>query len=196
MMELREVNELEQLDDFERYSWTRTIRDRLDPFTTWSGTGFKRRYRFSKDTVRFIIDTVRPDLPASELNCAIAPELQVLSALRFFAKGCYQDDASDMHGFSQPTQSWIVRRVAEALASRRSTFIKFPLSPAEQEGAKHKFQRRFSFPLTLGVIDGTHVRIKSPGGPTAQMYVNRKGYHSLRSSSVQRCKCCAESAWL
>ncbi|XP_064469620.1 putative nuclease HARBI1 [Ornithodoros turicata] len=178
-MELRELNKLGQLDDFESYSWTRTIGDRLDRFRIWSGTGFKRRYRFSKDTVRFIIETMRPDVQASELNCAIAPELQVLSALRFFAKGCYQYNASDMDRFSHPIQSGIVQRVAVALASRRSNFIKFPLSLVEEEKAKNKFQRRFGFPLILGVIDGTHVRIKSPSGQTAQMYVNRKGYHSL-----------------
>ncbi|XP_064463532.1 putative nuclease HARBI1 [Ornithodoros turicata] len=184
MNELRELDEIQQLQDFESNPMTRSIRDRLDPFRTWSDRGFRRRYRFSKDTVRFIIEVVRPDLQASEFNNAIPPDLQVLSALRFFAKGSYQDDASDIHGFSQPTQSRIVRRISVALASRRAQFIKFPVLPAEQEDAKTQFLRKFGFPFTVGVIDCTHIRIKSPGGQAAQMYINRKGYYSLNVQLV------------
>ncbi|XP_064465420.1 putative nuclease HARBI1 [Ornithodoros turicata] len=184
MNELRELDEIQQLQDFESNPMTRSIRDRLDPFRTWSDRGFRRRYRFSKDTVRFIIEVVRPDLQASEFNNAIPPDLQVLSALRFFAKGSYQDDASDIHGFSQPTQSRIVRRISVALASRRAQFIKFPVLPAEQEDAKTQFLRKFGFPFTVGVIDCTHIRIKSPGGQAAQMYINRKGYYSLNVQAI------------
>ncbi|XP_064472453.1 putative nuclease HARBI1 [Ornithodoros turicata] len=178
MNELRELNEVDEIDAFQS-NFTRTVRDRLDPFRTWGERVFRHRYRFTKDTVRFIIEMVRPDLQNSELYDAISLELQVLSALRFFAKGSYQDDTSDIHGFSQPTQSRIVRRVSAALASRRADFIRFPETPAEQDMAKADFRRRFGFPLVVGIIDGTHIRIKSPGGPAAQLHINRKGYYSL-----------------
>ncbi|XP_064462018.1 putative nuclease HARBI1 [Ornithodoros turicata] len=184
MNELRELDEIQQLQDFESYPMTRSIRDRLDPFRTWSDRGFRRRYRFSKDTVRYIIEVVRPDLQASEFNNAIPPDLQVLDTLRLSAKGSYQDDASHIHGFSQPTQSRIVRRISVALASRRVHFIKFPVLPAEQEDEKTQFLRRFGFPFTVGVIDCTHIRIKSPGGQVAQVYINRKGYYSLNMQLV------------
>jgi hypothetical protein len=36
----------------------------------------------------------------------------------------------------------------------------------------------------IGVIDGTHIPIQSPGGPRAEIYRNRKTYFSLNVQIV------------
>ena len=36
----------------------------------------------------------------------------------------------------------------------------------------------------MGAIDCTHVKIRSPGGPNAELYRNRKGYFSVNVQGV------------
>lgn len=70
----------------------RFYRERVDPFQAYD-TEFKRRYRFDKAESRFVIELVRDQLaPISERYNCISPEVQVLTTLRFYAKGLYQED--------------------------------------------------------------------------------------------------------
>ena len=36
----------------------------------------------------------------------------------------------------------------------------------------------------IGAIDGTHVKINSPGGDTAELFRNRKGYFSINVQGI------------
>ena len=40
------------------------------------------------------------------------------------------------------------------------------------------------FPGVTGIIDGTHIRIKSPGGPDAELFRNRKDYFSINVQGI------------
>jgi len=42
-----------------------------------------------------------------------------------------------------------------------------------------KFKEASGFPNTIGVIDGTHIRIEAPKKNPID-YINRKGYHSIQ----------------
>lgn len=69
------------------------FKERKNPFALLSESEFKRRYRFSKDTVKFIISIVKDELkPLQERRNTISCEMQVLITLRYFAKGMYQED--------------------------------------------------------------------------------------------------------
>lgn len=46
------------------------------------------------------------------------------------------------------------------------------------------FYELANFPAVLGAIDCTHIAIQSPGGDTAELYRNRKGYFSLNVQCV------------
>lgn len=50
--------------------------------------------------------------------------------------------------------------------------------------AKAKFHRLANFPLVIGAIDGTNIRIQSLGGHNAELYCNRKGYFSINCQAV------------
>lgn len=50
--------------------------------------------------------------------------------------------------------------------------------------AKAKFHRINGFPLVIGAIDGTHIRVQSFGGPNAELYRNRKTYFSINAQIV------------
>lgn len=109
----------------------------------------------------------------------ISVELQVLACLRLFAKGTYQDFGTDIHGFSQPTMSRIIRKISLALAGLKNQYIKFPVTPQEQNREMVNFFNIAGFPRVIGAIDCTHIRITNPGGPYAAMYINRKNFYSL-----------------
>ncbi|CAN7939852.1 unnamed protein product, partial [Ixodes pacificus] len=40
------------------------------------------------------------------------------------------------------------------------------------------------FPSVVGLIDGTHIRIKNPGGPMQALYICRKKFHALNVQLV------------
>jgi hypothetical protein len=66
-------------------------RERLDPLDVYSDREFRNRYRLTKNSVRFVTDLVEERLaPQSIQEANISASLQVLIALRFYAKGCYQ----------------------------------------------------------------------------------------------------------
>lgn len=92
------------------------------------------------------------------LTCDAVPLLlQVLCALRYFSKGSYQDEVAGIHGISQPTQSRIVRKVAQALFERRTKFLRFLSSREEQRVTARHFYERFGFAGVVGAIDCTHI---------------------------------------
>jgi nuclease HARBI1 len=49
---------------------------------------------------------------------------------------------------------------------------------------QHSFYNISGFPGVLGAIDGTHIRIQSPGGANAEVYRNRKGYFSINTQLI------------
>ncbi|KAH9384231.1 hypothetical protein HPB48_026224 [Haemaphysalis longicornis] len=133
MADLRQLNELHQFnefcDEFPPSTAPRLLRDRLNPLETWSEEAFRRRYRLRKRTVASLTDLLSGSLEPKTVTCdAVPPLLQVFCALRYFAKGSYQDEVADIHGISQPTQSRIVRKVSQALCERRTQFVHFPTS--------------------------------------------------------------------
>ncbi|KAF5291780.1 hypothetical protein FQA39_LY14268 [Lamprigera yunnana] len=87
-----------------------------------------RTVGFSNETVQEIIGLIRDDIqkPASKRSLQISLPLQVLATLRYLAKGAYQNDAGNLHGFSQATMSIVLYRVSCSIAQLMDQFIKFP----------------------------------------------------------------------
>ena len=55
-----------------------------------SDTELRARYRFGRQSINFITNLVREDLIRSTMrNHSLAPEIQILIALRFFASGSF-----------------------------------------------------------------------------------------------------------
>lgn len=107
---------------------------------------------------------------------------QVLTTLRFLAKGEYLSETSDIHGISKSSASRIVGRVCEALTIRLEQ-IKMPTGSAVNE-TKRNFYDVSHFPNVIGCIDGTLIPIKGPNGPDEASYVCRKGYHAINVQAV------------
>ena len=145
----------------------------------------KSRYRFSRDSIQYITDTLAPDLERpTERNHALKPQEQVLVALRFFASGSFLELVGDtVGGIPKCTVSRIVSRVSTALARKQNQFIRWPSTAAERQEIKQGFFEKGGFPGVIGCIDGTHVRIQGPSAHESD-FVNRKGFHSINVQAI------------
>lgn len=116
----------------------RSILPRTDPFAIFDDVDFKKRFRMNKNSFNVLLAMVKDDLTVSDKrNNPVSAKDQLLIALRFFATGSFQVVSGDLIGFSQPTISRIVIRVATLLAAKRPKFIAFPL-PSEESKVNKK----------------------------------------------------------
>lgn len=75
-----------------RISTRKVIRDFQDPFDYYTSDEFRRRYRFSKDMVLFILfPLINEDLiKLTARGLPVPPIYQLLVALRFYSSGSFQ----------------------------------------------------------------------------------------------------------
>jgi len=104
--------------------------------------------------------------------------------LRFYATGNFLITCGDFIGVSPPTASRVVKKVSFAIAELAAEFIKMPSSDEELKRAADKLHQFAKFPKAIGCIDCTHVKIQSPGGNSAEVYRNRKGFFSINVQAV------------
>ncbi|XP_018565347.1 putative nuclease HARBI1 [Anoplophora glabripennis] len=161
---------------------------RINPFEEYDDSKFKQIYRISKNLAENIINMVHQQISVSNRGGGISPGLQVLTTIRYLAKGAYEQDIGDIHGISQSSMSNIITRVVRAIAAYREQYISFPEGP-EVDVVKEDFFHIGNCPSIVGAIDCTHIKIKCPGGDNPLLYINRKGYYSLNVQVVCDAKC-------
>ena len=66
------------------------VRERIIPFAKYDGVDILKKYRFRRVDIDFIVGEIEQDLEhMTDQNGAPSPQMQVLSALRFYATGAY-----------------------------------------------------------------------------------------------------------
>ncbi|KAJ8911486.1 hypothetical protein NQ315_010858 [Exocentrus adspersus] len=137
----------------------RYLRDMENPFEFYACLPFKRRYRFSKDTVQYVIlPLVVEELQKpNHRGLPVSPIIQVLLCLRYLATGSYQTVDGDLRGLSQSTVSLTINRVGTAIARHLPEYVKFPEDNTEN---MQLFYAIAHFPGVTGCVDGTHIPIK------------------------------------
>ncbi|RVE44710.1 hypothetical protein evm_010614 [Chilo suppressalis] len=163
---------------------TKVYNSRANPMDEFSEKDFKNHYRFSKENMKKIVNILRDDLSAGNRGGSIPVELQVMAVIRYWGRHEIQEDCAEINGMSQQTPSRICKRVAIALASKSSIYIKMPSSIIEETETIRKFQSICGFPHVIGAIDCTHIKIRKVGGDAGQYYVNRKGQYSINVQIV------------
>ncbi|GFY54760.1 nuclease HARBI1 [Trichonephila inaurata madagascariensis] len=91
---------------------------------------------------------------------------------------------ADLFDVSQPTVCRVVHRVSEAIASLLPDFIHLPVNREECKTVSRKFFNIAGFPKVIGALDGTFVRIVSPGGEDAERNVVARWPGSAHDSTV------------
>lgn len=92
----------------------------------------------------------------------MSPINQLLVTLRFYATNSYLNTLGDFSGMDTASVCRIIAKVSRAIASLAPQYIKMP----EEQNlyAEHlKFHEIARFPRVVGLIDGTHIKIMSPG---------------------------------
>ncbi|XP_030842642.1 putative nuclease HARBI1 [Strongylocentrotus purpuratus] len=104
-------------------------------------------------------------------------------ALRFYATGSFYAVTGDLQGVSKASVSRVVRDISRVLVREASNYIVFPRDRASLLQVKRGFTDMCGIPNTLGAVDCTHVRIRSPS-IDEHLFVNRKGYHSINIQCI------------
>ncbi|XP_075733015.1 putative nuclease HARBI1 [Rhipicephalus microplus] len=156
------------------------LRDRLNPMKHFTDSEFLARYRFTKSSVKELLECLPFEESCSNRGHPLPPVMQLLITLRFYGAGTFQVVMGDLVNVSQPTVSRVIERVSRLIAKRLfPAVVNFPNSDDRFCETMVEFYRIAKFPGVTGCIDCTHVRIKSLGGPNGEVYRNRKGYFSI-----------------
>lgn len=115
---------------------------------------------------------------------AIDAKTKLYATLLFYGTGSFLLVMGDFAGISESSMSKIIKQTSAAIAKLFPEFIHFPRTTAEKRETFQDFYDFAGFPRVIGAVDGTHVKIQSPGGPDAELFRNRKGYHSINVQSV------------
>ena len=108
----------------------------------------------------------------------MTPLQQLLLTLRFYATGSFQRSVGDHSGIHQSTTCKIIKRVTTALCHLKPQYVNLPRDD-EIVAVQQGFFNIAAFPRVLLVVDGTHIKVQSPGSNDAEWYRNRKGYFSI-----------------
>jgi nuclease HARBI1 len=139
-----------------------------------------------------IYEEIRADLSFSVRSSAIDPTRKLAIALRFYAVGSYQQCVGNqvLLSTSQSAVSKIIAEVTTILERKICPiWIKFPITNEEKLSLKSEFYNKYGFPGVIGAIDGTHVAMIAPR-EAENVFVNRKGYHSINVQLVKIEKKC------
>ncbi|XP_068758073.1 putative nuclease HARBI1 [Montipora capricornis] len=115
---------------------------------------------------------------------AIPLQKQVLIFVWFISNLDAMRSVSDRFDVTLSSLERILKRVTEAIVALRREYIKWPRDD-EMEVIMQNFELQTlpGFPRIIGVIDGTHIRIKPPV-KQPEAYVNRKKFHSFNTQLV------------
>ncbi|XP_045542841.1 putative nuclease HARBI1 [Papilio machaon] len=163
----------------------RYLRDYSDPFSKYSVEEFHARYRFTPDVVKSVILPMLESIrKPSKRGLPFPPEIMLLITLRYYATGSFQKMQKDVMNICQQSVSRIIVQVSNLIAKKMKKYVKFPTTTEGLNMVKQKFYEISHFPEVIGCIDCTHIKIRSPGGNTSEVYKNRKGFFSINVQTV------------
>jgi len=163
----------------------RYLLDNSNPVESFDDVEFYNRYRFTKQSFFDLLKICEAELVAkSERGLPIPPLLKLCAALRFYATGSFQIVTGDLENISQSSISILVKEISEILAKNKEEFVKFPKSAEEVEIENQRFFILGRFPGVVGALDCTHIKIQCPGGESAELFRNRKGFFSINVQAI------------
>uniref|UniRef100_UPI00398E71EA putative nuclease HARBI1 n=1 Tax=Pristiophorus japonicus TaxID=55135 RepID=UPI00398E71EA len=134
--------------------------------------------------LRELCNLRHPDLqPQTRLRIALSIETKLTIALNVYATGSFQSATADISNISQFSAHRSIHQVTDPLHRRRLQYISFPMSREKQVERQAVFVRIAGCPRVQGAIGCTHVALRAPQ-THAEMFINRKGIHSLNVELV------------
>ncbi|XP_061170751.1 putative nuclease HARBI1 [Saccostrea echinata] len=162
----------------------RVFRDIDNPLDYLDDEAIIRRYRLSRPLIHDLCEQFQNELQRPTMRSHALPvSLQVMVALRFYATGRFQAVVGDVHNISRPSVCKLVKDMTQCLVNVANIHIRMPITSNELAKNMNEFSLIANMPNTIGCIDGTHIRIKSPS-VDEHLYINRKNYHSINVQGV------------
>ncbi|XP_046431373.1 putative nuclease HARBI1 [Neodiprion fabricii] len=169
----------------ERTLERKLMRREQDPFDL-TNEEFIELYRINLQLAADLIDTLQPSLQRVR-DSGLSVQTQVLTAVRYYAIGCYQRPVGDQWGISlsQSSVSRCIHDVKNAINERLlRPWVQFPMTPEDWKRAASQFATALQpFQGAIGAIDCTHVALLGPR-EHEEACVNHHGYHSLNVQAV------------
>lgn len=172
--------------EMERRRKPYTYYQRTDAFVKYSEEEFRRRFRMSKQSVRFIYDLIGIELePLVHRTITISGMDKLLLTLRYYATGSFIHVVSDFYGVSESSVCSIIPIVSRKIAALRNEFIRMPSTPEEINTAKQEFFTIAKMPMVIGIMDGTLIKIQEVGGvQNKQDLFCRKQFYALNVQGI------------
>nr|XP_022292023.1 putative nuclease HARBI1 [Crassostrea virginica] len=162
----------------------RIFRDRSEVLDTLTDVELIQRYRFPRHVILYLTEEVKDLIqPKTWRSHSIPAHIQVLTCLRFLAKGDYLSEIADIHEISKSSGCLIVHRVIDAICTTLKN-IKFPTATEDLKKIKMEFYKVAHFPNVIGAIDGAQIPIQGMSSDDEHLYICRKGFHSINVQAV------------
>lgn len=166
----------------------RVFRDRTNPLDYLTEEDLISKYRLPRRNILALCADFRDDLShPTGRNCSLPVSLQVMTALRYFAVGGFQDVIATGHGIHKSSASRCIQRVATLLTNHAAEYISYPADIATRRDIMSDFHELCGMPRVLGAVDGTLIPIKGPNRDE-HLYVCRKGFHAMNIQAVTDAK--------
>lgn len=149
-----------------------------------------QNFRVTKEIFNIIIMELEGKWKPMRRRTQIRPDIKISTFLRFVATGGYQQSVGNEH-ISATGTSTVCNIIAECLELFEEyicpKWIRMPLLE-EEDKIKQAFWEKYGFPGIIACVDGTHIRIKSPGDNQKHLYYNRKAFYSINAMMVSTSK--------
>lgn len=158
---------------------------RINPLTEYTDQELYDRFRFSRAALEYIVDLVRTDIGehTTDRGKPLSCESVVCTAIRYLATGFFQRVVGDTMSVSQSCAKNCLWRFVDALLLHMDEIIHIP-APENHAEEQQRFAEIRGFPMVIGCLDGTHVRIMQPEPQSANAFYNRKHYPSINVMAV------------
>lgn len=154
-------------------------------WNTYSDARFKKTFRISRSTFKFILNRIGPFLARQTVTEEpISPELRLAICLYRLGRGDYLYTIAEMAGLGVSTVCLIVQEVCQVLVDHLWSESVSCHMPNTQEDFKKKIldmEEFWQFPCCWAAIDGCHIPMKCPPGglEACKEYHNFKNFYSV-----------------
>lgn len=129
-----------------------------------------------------LLGEIAPKMKMAYRNTYIPAPIKLATFLIFLATGGYQASIGNecVSSMSKSQVSKVLTELLDIFEEHLChKWIKLDKSLEDENEVKESFYISAGMPGIVGCVDGTHVRIKSPGDNVKHLYYNRKGFYSI-----------------
>ena len=154
-------------------------------WNSYTDERFKKTFRISKNTLKFILSRIRNDLERQTINeDPITPECRLAICIYRLGRGDYYYTIAEMAELGALTVHEFVTQVCRLIVEHLWEECVMKRMPCTEQEFKQKMKEmndKWQFPFCWAAIDGCHIPIKCPSGGAASCkeYHNFKNFYSV-----------------